>query len=154
MRSFVTVFLLAISATVLAAKEKLDDPSYQVRIWIEKFDGNYSQATGRCGSSYYCTIKVGKHEVTISGASSNYYYLSVHGDPEEPAYCCLFADKSYQVPVRVEGKLHIETLYYKLPRYLALRGKVEFGKIYIEYQDPRANERRQRVSGTEGVQDL
>ncbi|WEX86711.1 hypothetical protein PZN02_003031 [Sinorhizobium garamanticum] len=135
--SLAMTLLAAISASSALASGQTGDPRYLVKAWIQKYDKSFVHATGWCGAGDLCTLKVGEHDVRIrfflSGES---YRLRVRAAPDDPATCCVFADRSDEVFVG-GGSPHAEKLYFELPDALADKGRVEFGTLFIALEDLR-----------------
>ncbi|MBP1882418.1 hypothetical protein [Sinorhizobium mexicanum] len=135
--SLAMALLAAISASSALASHQTGDPRYLVKAWIQKYDKSFVHATGWCGTGDLCTLEVGEHDIRIrfflSGES---YRLSVRAAPDDPATCCVFADRSDEVLVG-GGSPHAETLYFRLPDELADKGRVEFGTLFIALEDLR-----------------
>ncbi|WP_331374725.1 hypothetical protein [Sinorhizobium chiapasense] len=97
----------------------------------------FVHATGWCGTGDLCTLKVGEHDIRIRFfLSGDSYRLSVRAAPDDPAACCVFADRTEEVFVG-GGSPHAETLYFRLPDALADKGRVEFGTLFIALEDLR-----------------
>ncbi|MDK1373380.1 MULTISPECIES: hypothetical protein [unclassified Sinorhizobium] len=130
-----TTFLAAASAVSAFAAGQSGEPRYLIKAWIQKYDKSFVHATGWCGTGYLCTLKVGEYDIRIrfflSGES---YRLSVRAAPDDPAACCVFANRSEEVFVS-GGSPHAEKLYFELPDALADKGRVEFGTLFIALED-------------------
>lgn len=95
LRGIVIFVLIAGSAAFAFAAGQTGDPRYLVKAWIQKFDKSFEHATGWCGSHDICTLKVGEHEVRLHFfLTGDSYRLSVQADADDPAACCVFADKT------------------------------------------------------------
>ena len=138
MRSFFpAAFLIAASFSPAFAAGQNGEPRYLVKAWIQKFDKSFEHGTSWCGNDDVCTLKVGQHEVRLHFfLTGNSYRLSVYADPDDPAPCCVFADRTEEAFID-GGTPHTEVLYYRVPLELAHKGPVEFGTIYIALEDLR-----------------
>jgi hypothetical protein len=137
LRAFVFFVLITGSAVSAFASGKTGDPRHLVKAWIQKFDKSFEHATGWCGSEDVCTLRVGEHEVRLHFfLTGDSYRLSVHANADDPAACCVFADKTEEAFIS-GGSPHAEVLYYRLPAELSDKGRVEFGAIYIALDDLR-----------------
>ncbi|MCZ4092561.1 hypothetical protein [Sinorhizobium psoraleae] len=132
-----TATLATLCSSPALAEGQTGDPRYLVKAWIQKYDKSFVHATGWCGTGDLCTLKVGEHDIRIrfflSGES---YRLSVRATPDDPATCCVFANRSEEVFVG-GGSPHAEKLYFRLPDALADKGRVEFGTLFIALEDLR-----------------
>lgn len=132
-----TTLLAAASAIPAFAAGQTGEPRYLLKAWIQKYDKSFVHATGWCGADDLCTLQVGEHDVRIRFfLSGDSYRLSVRAAPEDPAACCVFANRSEEVFVG-GGSPHAEKLYFQLPDALADKGRVEFGTLFIALEDLR-----------------